>query len=177
MKGKTKMDFQELMTQRCSVRAYKPDPVEEEKLQAVLQAARIAPTAKNLQSFQLMVIHTTGRQEELAQVYFQPWFVQAPLVLAFCAVPDAGNENFQSWRDFQEINAGIVMSHVALAAAEQGLGTCFIGAFDIPAAHRVLGIPDEVYPVLLMPLGYADANATRPKARKALADLIRYENW
>jgi len=171
------MDFQELMTQRCSVRGYKPEAVEEEKLQAVLEAARMAPTAKNLQAFQLLVIHTAGRQEELAQIYFQPWFVQAPLVLAFCATPDVFAEKPQNWRDYREINAGIVASHIALAAAEQGLGTCIIGAFDIPAAQRVLGIPEQVYPVLLMTLGYADANATRPKARKALADLVRYENW
>lgn len=167
------MDFQELMVKRCSVRAYHTTPVEEEKLQAVLEAARMAPTAKNLQPFQLIVTRTAGREAELAQIYFQPWFVQAPVVICLCGLsPQSENPG----RDYNDINAGIIISHMSLAAADLGLGTCMIGAFDPSAAHRVLGIPGEVEPVLFMTLGYAD-NGTRPKARKPLAELVRNENW
>ncbi len=170
------MEFQKLMVDRCSVRAYKPEPVEDEKLQAVLEAARMAPTARNLQPFQLVVAHTAGREAELAQIYFQPWFVQAPVIIGLCGLPDLSPEKPANFRNYLEINAGIIMDHIILAAADLGLGTCVIGSFDVPSAHKVLGIPDEVQPILFTTLGYAD-NGTRPKARKGLSELVRYENW
>lgn len=85
------MEFQKLISSRYSVRAYKPDPVSDEALRQVLEAACIAPTAANRQPFQLIVIHTEGRQEELRRIYHRPWFVQAPLILCACGVPA------QSW--------------------------------------------------------------------------------
>jgi nitroreductase len=80
--------FSELIQQRYSVRAYKPDPVEKEKLQQVLEAARLAPSAANRQPFQLIVVRTAGREEELRRVYHRSWFSQAPLVIAICGLPD-----------------------------------------------------------------------------------------
>ena len=81
------MSFSKLIQERYSVRGYKPDPVEEEKLLAVLGAARQAPTAGNRQRFQLIVIHTEGREEELGRIYGREWFVQAPIVICACRYP------------------------------------------------------------------------------------------
>jgi nitroreductase len=81
------MNFQELIRARYSVRAYKPDPVEEDKLARVLEAARLAPTAANRQAFRVIVIRTKGREADLRRVYGRDWFTQAPLVLAVCALP------------------------------------------------------------------------------------------
>ena len=75
------MEYSELITKRYSVRAYKPDPVEEGKLGKVLEAARLAPTAANRQPFQLIVIHTAEREAELRRIYRREWFVQAPLII------------------------------------------------------------------------------------------------
>jgi nitroreductase len=80
------MEYADLIAARYSVRAYRPEPVEDEKLQAVLEAARLAPTAANRQPFQLVVLHTAGREAEIGKIYHRPWFVQAPLVIAVCAV-------------------------------------------------------------------------------------------
>ena len=80
------MEYSQLIAARYSVRAYRPDPVEDEKLQAVLEAARLAPTAANRQPIQLVVMHTHGREEEIGKIYRRPWFVQAPLVIAVCAI-------------------------------------------------------------------------------------------
>jgi nitroreductase len=74
------MEYSELIAKRYSVRAYRPDPVEDGKLQAVLEAARLAPTAANRQPIQLVVMNTAGREEEIRKIYRRPWFVQAPLV-------------------------------------------------------------------------------------------------
>ena len=78
------MDFSELITSRYSVRAYKSNPVPDSALAKVLEAARLAPTAANRQPFQLIVIHTRGREAELSHIYSSEWFTQAPLIICAC---------------------------------------------------------------------------------------------
>ena len=170
------MTFQELIKKRYSVRAYKPDPVEEDKLARVLEAARIAPTAANRQAFRVIVIKTAERKADLQRIYGRDWFVQAPLVLCVCAVPsEAWVRKADGW-NAAEVDATIVMSHIVLAAAEEGLGTCWIAAFDPSAARDVLGLPLEVIPSAFTPLGYA-ADSAAPKKRRPLADLVRRDHW
>ncbi len=169
------MDFQDLITRRYSVRAYKPDPVEEGKLLQVLEAARLAPTAANRQPFQVIVIRTAGREEELRRIYNAKWFVQAPLVLCVCAAPSAAWTR-KDGKNYADVDATIAMDHLILAATELGLGTCWIAAFDPPAAREVLRLPGDVEPVAFTPLGYAD-DQPREKKRQPLSDLVRYERW
>jgi nitroreductase len=169
------MQFSELIHTRYSVRAYKPDPVEEEVLHQVLEAVRLAPSADNRQPFQFIVIHTTGREAELRRIYHRAWFVQAPLVICACGIPA------QSWvrrdgKNYNDVDVAIAMDHLVLAAADLELGTCWIAAFDPAAAREVLGLPDGVEPVAFTPLGYP-ADQPHPKERKALSELVRYERW
>jgi nitroreductase len=166
------MNFSELIRTRYSVRAYKPDPVEEEKLEQVLEAARLAPTAANRQPFRLIVIRTAGREAELRRIYGREWFVKAPLVICICGVPA------ESWvrmdgKPYTDVDVSIAMDHLILAATELGLGTCWIAAFDPAAAREVLDLPEGVEPVAFTPLGYA-ADQSRPKVRKSLASLVQY---
>ena len=169
------MKFLELVMARYSVRAYKPDDVPAETLAEVLEAARMAPTAANRQAFQLIVIETAGREAELGKIYGREWFTQAPLVICACGLPE---ENWvrRDGKNYNDVDVAIVMDHLTLAAADMGLGTCWIGAFDPDAAREVLGLPDEVEPVAFTPLGYP-ADAPRPKQRKPLDELVRYERW
>jgi nitroreductase len=169
------MQFSELIRKRYSVRAYKPDPVEDEKLQQVLEAARLAPTAANRQPFQLIVIHTAGREAELRHIYGRDWFVQAPLVICACGTPAKGWVRGDG-KSYCDIDVAIAMDHLILAAADLGLGTCWIGAFDPAAAREVLGLPDGVEPIAFTPLGYP-ADQPRAKKRKPLSDLVRHERW
>jgi nitroreductase len=169
------MDLSELVAARYSVRAYKPDPVTEEDLQRILQDACLAPTAANRQAFQLVVVHTAGREDELRRIYDRAWFVQAPLVVCACGVPS------ESWvrgdgKNYGDVDVAIVMDHLILSATHRGLGTCWIGAFDAKAAREVLGLPEGVEPVAFTPLGYP-ADEPRPKRRKPTSDLVRYERW
>jgi nitroreductase len=167
------MEFLELIKKRYSVRAYKPDPVEEEKLQQVLEAARLAPTAANRQPFQLIVIPTAGREAELLRIYGAKWFVQAPLVIAACGLPAQGWVRMDG-KAYVDVDVAIAMDHLILAATDLGLGTCWIAAFDPRAAREVLGLPDGVEPLAFTPLGYpADRPGT--KKRKALSQLVQYE--
>ena len=169
------MDFSELINTRYSVRAYTPDAVEEDKLQRLLEAARLAPTAANRQPFQLIVIHTAGREEELKRIYRKDWFVQAPLVIGICGIPA------EAWvrrdgKSYMDVDVAIVMDHLILAAADLGLGTCWVGAFDSAAAREILALPDDVEPIAFTPLGYP-ADQPRPKKRRTLSELVRYERW
>ena len=107
------MDLFEVISRRYSVRAYRSDPVEEEKLRRILEAARLAPTAANRQAFQILVIPTAGREKELGRIYGAAWFVQAPLVLGVCTLPG------QAWtrkdgKNYADVDAAIVMDHICL---------------------------------------------------------------
>ena len=169
------MEFSELIRQRYSVRAYRSTPVEEEKLLEVLEAARLAPTAANRQSFQLVVIATAGREAELARIYKAKWFTDAPYVIAAVGLP-AGNWVRKDGHNYYDVDAAIVMDHLILAAANAGLDTCWIGAFDVDAARQVLGLQAGAEPVAFTPLGYA-ADEPPAKRRKPLSELVRYDHW
>ncbi len=169
------MDLLEIVKKRYSVRAYKPDSVEDDKLQQVLEASRLAPTAANRQPFHLIVIRTEGRETELRRIYGASWFTQAPIIICACGVPS------QSWvrgdgKNYCDVDVAIVMDHLILAAADLGLGTCWVGAFHPDAAREVLGLPDDVEPIAFTPLGYP-ADTPASKKRKSLSEIVRYEHW
>ena len=169
------MEFFELIRSRYSTRAYKPDPIEEEKLQQVLGAARLAPTAANRQPFCIMVIHTEGRKPELNKIYREEWFVQAPILICAVGVPR------NAWvrednRRYLDVDVAIVMDHLILAATDLGLGTCWVAAFDAATARKILQLPDGVEPLIFTPLGYP-ADQPGEKKRKPLAELVRFERW
>jgi nitroreductase len=170
------MDFINLAQTRYSVRAYKPDPVPEKLLTTVLEAARLAPTAVSRQPFQILVVHTTGRQEELLKVYPRPWFSQAPIIIGICALPGQAWVRKYDQKNYAEVDATIAMDHLIMAATAVGLGTCWVAAFDPQAARSVFGLPPEAVPLLFTPLGYA-ADVSAPKQRQPLAALVRYERW
>ncbi len=170
------MEFQDLIRKRYSVRAYKPDPVEDGKLARILEAVKLAPTAANRQAFRVVVIQTKGREEALRRVYSREWLTQAPLVLAVCALPAEGwVRKFDGW-NAAEIDATIAMAHLVLAAADEGLGTCWIAAFDPKAARDVLGLPEGVIPSAFTPLGYP-ADSLPPKKRKPIEELTCRDHW
>ena len=169
------MNFLELINKRYSVRSYTSDLVEDAKLAYVLEAGRLAPTAANFQPISIIVVHTAGREAELKQIYKSSWFAQVPLMLCVCGIPS------KSWvrsdgKNYCDVDVAIVMDHLVLAATEQGLGTCWIGAFDAGAAKKALKLPEGVEPIVLTPLGYAN-DAPKPKKRKQLNEIVKYEYY
>jgi nitroreductase len=173
--GDAIMDFLKLVETRRSVRAYQSKPVEQAKLTQVLEAARLAPTASNLQPFRLIVVHTQGREAELRRMYDRDWFVQAPLVVCACGVPAEAWLREDGTR-LHQVDVAIVMDHLILAATSLGLGTCWVAAFDVKAVRDILGIPNVVEPLVMTPLGYP-ADEPPTKIRRPTADLVRYEHW
>ncbi|MDD5772314.1 MAG: nitroreductase family protein [bacterium] len=166
------MNFHELVKHRYSVRSYKSQPVEENKLEKILEAARFAPTAANFQAFRLIVIKTEHNKQGLRRIYDRDWFVQAPILICACGIPS------KSWvrkdgKNYNDVDVAIVMDHLILAATEEGLGTCWIGAFDPIAAKEVLALPKEFEPVAFTPLGYPN-DQPNDKKRKSMAEIVNY---
>lgn len=171
------MKFIELAEKRSSIRSYKPDPVSEEQLQEILQAGNLAPTAKNLQPFHFIVVRQGSQLDALAAAYPGKFLREAPVVIVVCVEPAAGwvRERYDG-KNYSEVDAAIAIDHMTLAAADLGLGTCWIGAFDPQAVKDAMGLPDGIDPLALLPVGYPNA-AGRPKTRKELAELVRYDHW
>jgi len=169
------MEFQELMRVRRSIRGYRPDPVPEEVLCRILEAGRIAPTAANRQPFQLIVVTEAAVRSQLKEVYNRDWFYTAPLILVGCVEPAKAWQRADGF-NAAEVDISIVMDHIILAAANEGLGSCWICNFNEPRLKEILGIPGNVRVLALTPLGFPAAEP-RPFQRKPLEDLVRREQW
>ncbi len=169
------MDVMEAIRTRRSVRAYENRPVEEEKLQAVLEAARLAPSANNKQAWRFVVVKDPAIRMRLVDAAKGQKFVgEAPVVIAACATdPDyvmtCGNPS-------SLIDLAIAVDHMTLKAAEEGLGTCWIGAFYQDQVKEILGIPENVNVVALLPLGYP-ADKPKPKSRKMIGEIVCFDSW
>ncbi|MBN1465008.1 nitroreductase family protein [candidate division KSB1 bacterium] len=167
------MDFCELAYRRYSVRAYKSDPIEDEKLHHILAAARLAPTAANRQPFRLYVIETARHAETLKRLYHRDWFVQAPLVCGIAAVlPEGWTRRFDGV-NYAVVDAAIAFDHLILQAADLGIGACWIAAFDPAVARELLALPDGWQPVAFTPIGYP-TDEWREKIRRPADELVTY---
>lgn len=169
------MEFMSLIQHRYSVREFKSDLIESDLLHQALEAARFAPTAANRQPFRLIVIHTQGKKEELFRIYSRNWFVNAPIIVCACGILGEGWVRADG-KSYIDVDIAIVMDHFSLAAADLGLGTCWVASFDVSAAREVLNLPENVEPLVFMPLGYA-ADEIGDKVRKPMSELIYYEHW
>jgi nitroreductase len=170
------MNAFETIRSRRSIRRYKTDPVEEEKLQRILEAGRLSPSAVNKQPWHFIVVRDPSVRESLRASYGQNWFVNAPLIIVVCADPS------NAWvrRDGEEywkVDATIALQDMILCATEEGLGTCWIGAFNEEPARRALKIPEKIRIVAMTPVGYADERKEPVSDRKPLNEMTHYEYW
>ena len=170
------MDFHELIRVRRSIRGYRPDTVEEDVLARVLGAARVAPSACNLQPFHIIVVTDAKTRARMSAVYSGAWLSAAPVLLVGCVEPERAWKRRDGW-NAAEVDLAIAMDHVILAATQEGLGTCWVCAFDEAKAKEILGVPPGVRVVAMTPLGYPDGTPPQPSTRKSLADLVRRERW
>ncbi|MHC4307794.1 MAG: nitroreductase family protein [Planctomycetota bacterium] len=165
------MDFYETIKLRRSIRAYKKDPVEDDKLVRILNAARLAPTAANRQPLSLIVVKNDQVKRKLKDAYSQEWFYTAPVIICACALPDVAWKR-NDRKAYVDVDVAIAMDHLILAASAEGLGTCWIAAFKPKVVKEVLNIPDNLEPLILTPLGYPEV-IPEPTFRKPLEEIIR----
>lgn len=167
------MEFLELAKRRYSVRKFDPRPVEEEKLQMILEAGRVAPTAKNMQPQKIYVLESPEAIAAIREITTMAF--DAPVVLVLCGNRGAGWVNPFNDRSSLETDCSIVLTHMMLEAADLGLGTTWVGWFDTAAVQARFDIPAEEEVLALMPLGYPAENC-RParihEVRKELSETV-----
>ena len=164
------MNVNEAIRSRRSIRRYKDERIPRDKLLTILEMARLAPSASNRQPWEFIVVQDKDTREKIAKGCKYGSF------LSQCSVIIIGCGDTQVSSKWCALDTFISMEHIALAAVEEDLGTCWIGAFDETAIIKLLGIPKNLKIVALMALGFPDENP-RPKSRKALNDFVSYEKW
>ena len=169
------MELKEAITKRQSIRDYQDKPVPEEKLTRVLEAARLAPSASNMQPRKFVVVRDSKLRKELARAANGQTFVgQAPVVIA--AVATEPESVMSSGVPRYPVDVAIAVDHMTLAAVDEGLGTCWIGAFSQQKVKEILNIPDKYRVVALLPLGFPTAETTI-KLRKSLGEIVCHETF
>ncbi len=168
------MDVFTAIEQRRSIRKYSNKPVEEEKLQKVLEAARLSPSAKNEQNWKFIVVRDDKVREELTKAIGQPFVGGAPIILVCCGTEP--NSIMKGGQPRYTIDLSIATAYMILKAYEEGLGTCWLGSYDERAVKKVLEVPDEVRVVSITPLGYPDESPA-PRPRKPIDEIVSYDKF
>lgn len=166
------MNIYEIMKKRRSIRSYKPEPVEEERLHRILEAVRLAPSAANRQPVFCVVIKDEKIKQQLKRTYSEEWFYTAPVIICACSIPEKAWKRSDG-KNYADIDATIVMDHLILAATAEGLGTCWIAAFKVPLLKSILNLPTGVEPIAITPLGYP-LNIPEPTYRKPLEEMVKF---
>src|SRR5690554_1017339 len=169
------MKFLQLAQKRFSTRKFSSKPLEQEKIIKILEVARWAPSACNNQPWIFIVLRDDSSKPKLKSVYNREWFLNAPVIIAACY------DRKKSWKrkdgkEFGDIDVALAMDHLTLAAAEEGLGTCWIGSFEFDEAKRVLALPEHIDPVAFTPLGYPQDSVTG-KMRKDMQEIVFWEKF
>jgi nitroreductase len=169
---------------RKSTRNYKDKDVEEEKINLILEAARLAPSWANKQCWNYVVVSDKEKIQKLAAGIINSWMKNTTLVIVACADPKkSGSKNGM---DYYLVDVAISMEHLVLAATSLGLGTCWIGGFDETKVKKILNIPEKIKVVAMTPIGYPSDEGIRNKlarkviradTRKALEDMVHFNEW
>jgi nitroreductase len=168
------MSFLELANKRYSVRDFEDIPVEQDKILMVLEAGRIAPSAVNYQPVHFIVITDEAVKNKVLEAYSRDWIRRAPVLIVVCG------DHSKSWKrrdgkDHCDIDAAIAADHITLAAADMGLGTCWVCAFDAEKCRQALDLPENMEAVILLPMGYPSKDRQQPeRKRKSLSELVSW---
>ncbi len=169
------METFEAIRTRRSVREYRSEPVPEEKLKKILEAARLAPSAHNSQDWKFVVVKEKQKRKRLAEAALNQNFIgEAPVVIVAIALNP--NEIMSSGVPTYAVDLAIAVDHMTLVAADEGLGSCWIGAFDQEEVKKILNVPEEYKIVTLLPIGFP-ADKRQPKSRKRLEEIVGYDNF
>lgn len=180
------MVFTELLKKRESVRKYSARPVDNESIETIMEACRLAPSACNSQPWRFVVVTDPELKEQLARatygkvLRFNRFVLEAPVIAALVAEPPNWLSKIGSSikdKDFYLMDIGIVAEHFCLQAADLGIGSCMIGWFDEDKVKELLHIPAKKRIPLLITLGYAEKENPRKKIRKPIDEVFSYNTY
>jgi NAD-dependent SIR2 family protein deacetylase len=172
MQGDIYMNFTELAKERYSLRSFDSRKVEKEKLDLILKAGQLAPTAANHQPQRILVIKSDEALAKLKDCTI--YHFNAPIALLVCADKNEAWKRSYDEKIHTDIDGSIVATHMMLQAAELGLGTTWVGHFNPDAARNAFNIPENLEPICIFPLGYPSSEAKPNPAHLALAELENY---
>ena len=171
------MSILKVIKERRSVRKYKADPIPDDALHRVLEAARFSPSGKNLQPWKFILIQEESLKQRLVEASVRQTFIaEAPVVIVACGFPDRCYSRMGNYMKSWSVDVAIAIEHLILQAQEEGLGTCWIGAFEETDVKSLLGIPEGVRVLALIPLGYPDESPA-PRGRKSLEEIVSYNSY
>jgi len=169
--------FLDLAKNRYSCRKYDSRPLEQEKLDLVLEVGRIAPSAVNFQPWHFYVIRGEEQLKRFHVAYHREWFQTAPCVIVICSDHSRSWKRKADGKDFADVDVAICTDHMTLQATELGLATCWVCNFDAAVCRDLLELPPEMEPMVILPLGYP-LDKTDPERhgekRKALSEIVTY---
>jgi nitroreductase len=172
-----KMSVLNVIQERRSIRKYRAEPVPEEVLRRVLEAARWAPSGKNLQPWKFILVQDKTLKEKLSTASAgQSFIAEAPIVVVACGFPDRCYSRMGRYMKSWPVDVAIALEHLILQAWEEGLGTCWIGSFEEDEVKAVLRIPDQVKVLALTPLGYP-AHHPPSRGRKSLDEIVSSDRF
>lgn len=166
------MDFLELTKKRFSARNYKSDKVEQDKIDYIIECARLAPSAVNYQPWHFMVVISEEQKKKIQQCYNREWFAKAPVYIVVCADRSDAWVRKSDNKNHADIDAAIATEHICLAATEMGLGSCWVCNFDLDLLRTNFQLPAEKYPVAIIPLGYIAEQPERFSTRKERGEIV-----
>ena len=149
---------------------------------ALTEALRLAPSACNHQPWKFVLVRDAALRADLGHAcHEQNWISEAPVIVCACAIPASAYPRMGETWNSAEVDVAIALDHLTLAAAEEGLGTCWIGSFHEPSVKRILDVPDDAKVVALTPLGYPRTpdliHAVREADRKPRSEVFSIDRW
>lgn len=170
--------FYNLVASRYSCRKYTSAPVDRELIMAVLDTARLAPSACNRQPWQFLVLDTPDSRGPVLECYDREWMKNIPVFIVALGLKDEAWVRQYDEKSHLDIDLAIAVEHICLSAASLGLGSCWICHFDPEALAEKLGLPDGVQPVAIIPIGHPEPDAEVPKKnRKSFDEIVKWEKY
>lgn len=166
--------FIDLVKQRYSVRSYEEKQIEKEKMDYIMECVRMSPSAVNFQPWHFYIVTDKEKLKELKSTYNREWVQSVPCIIVACANHAEAWHRRSDNKDHADIDIAIAVEHLCLAAAEQGLGTCWVCNFDAAACHDIMTLPEDIEPVALIPIGYTAETAVPEKKRKSIEEICTY---
>jgi nitroreductase len=169
------MSFSELVGKRYSCRQFQPTPVSREQITELVDLAHRAPSACNLQPWHILAFDDPAWRERICDCYRRNWLRSAPVLLVICGDRSISWKRKADDRDSCDLDLGILVDHLTLAAADRGLGSCWIGAFDVEKLSGLLSLPDRIEAAIILPIGHpADQPGSMHQQRRPVDQLLQW---
>ncbi len=166
------MNFLELARKRFSARSYKADAVSDEEISYLIEAARTAPSAVNRQPWHFLIVRSEEQRKKVQECYQREWFKEAPLYVVVCVDESAAWVRGSDHKSHADIDAAIAAEHICLAAADLGLGSCWVCNFDAQLLRQLFDLPPLVHAAAILPIGHIREYPGNKSSRKEATEIV-----